>query len=117
VLCRLGQALIQNSHFTEAEEALRRALAIEKNVPHPDAAAIDQVQQLLDQVLSARTEINSSINLEWLKVSSDKVPAYTQAFDSGYNVEGGAPSEPSYTVKKNDPLKKPLPTVNWKSRD
>lgn len=108
VLCRLGQALIQNSHFTEAEEALRRALAIEKNVPHPDAAAIDQVQQLLDQVLSARTEINSSINLEWLKVSSDKVPAYTQAFDSGYNVEGGAPSEPSYTVKKNDPLEKAI---------
>ncbi|MBU6452757.1 MAG: tetratricopeptide repeat protein [Cyanobacteria bacterium REEB67] len=92
VLCRIGVAYMQRTLFSEAEAVLRKAATIEQNVETRDPDLRAELKGMLDDLLEARDNVDSRDLLESLKVSSDRVPAFTQAF------------EPLHAPRRTDPL-------------
>jgi tetratricopeptide (TPR) repeat protein len=92
VLCRLANVFLEHSQYRDAEKILRRAAEIEQKAPQRDAAALEEIKRLLDRVLTQKNQISSGDAIESLKVSSDRVPAFTPAFET------------LHAAKRSDPL-------------
>lgn len=92
VLVRIGSALLEQRRYSDAEEALRRALSIEEAASPVDPSSIAEIKHLLDRVLQEKSQPASFDDLDILKVSSDKIPAFTPTV------------EPLYNIKKADPI-------------
>jgi len=92
VLCRLASAFMQRTQFDDAAHILRKAAECEKNAVPRDATTMEEIKRLLDVAMAQQSQIGGDDDLKILKVSSDRVPAFTPAF------------EPLHAPKRTDPL-------------
>lgn len=92
VLCRLANVFLERSQHFDAEKILRRAAHIEQNAANRDAATLEDIRRLLDRTLAAKAQISSGDAIDGLKVSNDRIPAFTPSF------------EPLHAPKRTDPL-------------
>ncbi|MBS1998928.1 MAG: tetratricopeptide repeat protein [Cyanobacteria bacterium SZAS LIN-2] len=92
VLCRLANVFLQNSQYGDAEMILRKAAECERKAVMRDSATMEEIKSMLEAVGAKKSELAGSADLESLKVSSDRIPAFTPAF------------EPLHAPKRNDPL-------------
>src|ERR1700733_4183468 len=81
VLCRLAYVFLDRSQYGDAEKILRRAAQIMQNAPQRDTAAMEEIKGLLDRALSQKLQISSGDAIESLKVSNDRIPAFTPSFE------------------------------------
>jgi len=92
VLCRLANVFLQHTQYGDAEKILRRAADIERSAPQKDTVALEEIKRLLDLAMVQKSQIGSNDSADILKVSSDRIPAFTPSF------------EPLHAPKRTDPL-------------
>jgi len=79
VLARLAAVHVENQNYEDAERLLQRALTIEENSIQPDTVFANDLTKQINR-LHFKQEVVTDVT-ESLKVSTDRIPAFTPMFE------------------------------------
>ncbi len=80
VLARLAAVHVENQNYVDAQPLLQRALRIEESSASPDPAFISDIAKQINR-LDFEQQNHVGETLESLKVSTDRIPAFSPMFE------------------------------------